>query len=61
MKNRMFICCDCGASIYQGDDCYAIDGAIYCESCGQDELDLRYKKNADYPEELYESRREELT
>lgn len=26
-------CIDCKAKIYEGDDCYIIDGVLFCEEC----------------------------
>ena len=28
-------CCDCGARLYLTDECYAVDSAIVCATCGQ--------------------------
>ena len=34
-------CCECGANIYEGEECYDIHGEIICEDCMDD-----FKKEA---------------
>lgn len=53
-------CCDCGAAIEELEDYYDIEGEVFCECCGADELRLLYGRVADYDEWVYERRREEL-
>ncbi|MGI6349656.1 MAG: hypothetical protein ACOXZ0_07035 [Eubacteriales bacterium] len=43
-------CCDCGADIEDASHYYIIDGKDYCEDCGLDELNLRYRERACYIE-----------
>lgn len=61
MKFKPLQCCDCDAEIYQLDDYYEIDDKVFCENCGLEELNWMYKKVADYPDEVYESRVPEVS
>lgn len=29
-------CCDCGAELFYGDDCFNFDGDTFCEECFDD-------------------------
>lgn len=60
MKFKPLQCCDCDAEIYQLDDYYEINGKVFCEDCGLDELNWIYKKVADFPDAMYEQAYEEF-
>ncbi len=43
---KVYDCDLCGGEIFEGDDCFNIDGLIYCEEC----IDRHFKIIAENPD-----------